>query len=178
MSLGAPAKVGPSAHEHGKHFLQLVGWLLLAGSLLYVFPAAPEVARGLDESWKAFLSFAFLAGKHFGTEVVFTYGPWGFLIYPRNFPGMFPWIVLGRLVLVSGCSVGLALLGVRWIQKPIPRWSWAMAILLIAEPTYLLTPLLFLFCGVSPPGRGRGSGSPCTRLQQRPAWPPTQSSTA
>src|SRR6478609_2780438 len=98
MSPGAPARVGPYDHASGIHFLRLFGSLLLAGCLFYVFPAAPEITRGLDESWKAFLSYAFLAGKHFGTEVVFTYGPWGFLIYPRSFPELFPWLVLGRLV--------------------------------------------------------------------------------
>jgi hypothetical protein len=133
-----------------KDVLQLLGWLLLLGCTSYVLPAPRVVSAGLDEGWKAFLSFAFLARKHFGTEVVFTYGPWGFLLYPRDFPGIFPWAAFGRFILLFGCAGALAALGVCWIQRPPLRFLWASAILLIAQPTYLLMPLLFLMLWFEP----------------------------
>src|SRR5262245_24931895 len=98
VATAAPASLD---RTQPKQFAQLFGLLLLAGSLFYVFRALPEMERGVDESWRAFLSFAFLAGKRFATQVIFTYGPWGFLIYPRNFSGIYPWVVTGRLVLIS-----------------------------------------------------------------------------
>jgi hypothetical protein len=139
----------PTFAEDRKQVLQLLGWLLLL-STFYVLQAPRPLGGGIDESWKAFLSFAFLARKHFGTEVVFTYGPWGFLIYPRAFPGIFPWMALGRFILAAGCSVGLAALAVRWIQRPVVRAIWASPILLIAEPTYLLLAVLFLLLWPEP----------------------------
>lgn len=45
--------------------------------LSFVLPGA-----GLDFSWMAGLYMAVNEGRHFGTEVVFTYGPLGFLAWP------------------------------------------------------------------------------------------------
>ncbi len=39
-------------------------------------------AVGLDPSWKAGLYMAAHRGMHFGTQIVFTNGPLGFLGYP------------------------------------------------------------------------------------------------
>jgi hypothetical protein len=133
-----------------KQVFQLLGWLLFLGCAFYVLPTPRPVSAGLDEGWRAFLSFAFLAHKQFGTEVVFTYGPWGFLLYPRAFPGIFPWVAFGRFILLFGCAAALAALGVWWIQRPPLRFLWASAILLIAEPTYLLMPLLVLLLWSEP----------------------------
>jgi hypothetical protein len=138
--------------KNQKQVLQLLAWLIFLGFVFYVFPAPRPVSAGLDEGWKAFLSFAFLARKHFGTEVVFTYGPWGCLMYPRALPGIFVWIVLGRSVLLFGCCAALTALGIRWIQRPRLRVVWASAILLIGEPTYVVMPLVVLLLWSEPCG--------------------------
>jgi hypothetical protein len=42
---------------------------------------------GLDSGWQYGLYAAAHHGKHFGTEIVFTYGPLGFLSYPMLWYG-------------------------------------------------------------------------------------------
>jgi hypothetical protein len=39
-------------------------------------------ASGLDPSWQLLLSDAWRQGRQFGTEFIFTWGPWGFLFQP------------------------------------------------------------------------------------------------
>ena len=58
-------------------------WITSVALALLTWPkgiADPGV--GLDFSWIAGLYMAVDEGKHFGTEVVFTYGPLGFLAWP------------------------------------------------------------------------------------------------
>ena len=45
----------------------------------YVLLPIPAIRPAIDESWRAFLTWAFEHHKQFGIEVIFTYGPWGFL---------------------------------------------------------------------------------------------------
>lgn len=56
---------------------------LLALLTCSVPPLAP--APGIDTSWQAGLALAQQQGLHFGREIVFTYGPLGFLTVPRLF---------------------------------------------------------------------------------------------
>jgi hypothetical protein len=116
----------------------------------YVLLPIPAVRPGLDESWRAFLTWAFEHGRQFGTEVIFTYGPWGFLVEPRGTVSVYPWQVVGRLVLAIAGSSGTALLGVSWIRSVMARWIWAAAIVILAEPSTLIPVLLFL--GTMPSG--------------------------
>lgn len=118
----------------------LFTWYLIT----YVFLPIPAIRPGLDESWRAFLTWAFEHGKQFGTEVVFTYGPWGFLLEPRGTVSVYPWQVVGRLVLAIAGSSGIALLGASWIRSAPPRWIWAAAIVILAELSTLMPVLLFL----------------------------------
>lgn len=55
---------------------------LLAWQVSITLPAA-----SLDESWKAGLYMAIQHGKDFGNEIVFTYGPLGFLSWPGLWVG-------------------------------------------------------------------------------------------
>lgn len=59
-------------------------WVLMAGTLLYVLSrfvpcAAPKHFAPLDDSWMQVLHVAFLEHWQFGRDIVFTFGPWGFL---------------------------------------------------------------------------------------------------
>ena len=58
----------------------IVTWL----SLLQ-WPVPPTGA--LDPSWCLVLSDAWQHGRQFGTEIIFTWGPWGFLFQPYVVPG-------------------------------------------------------------------------------------------
>src|SRR2546426_2396630 len=86
----------------------------------YVLLPIPAVRPGQDESWRAFLTWAFEHSKQFGTEVIFTYGPWGFLLEPRGTISVYAWQVVGRLVLAIAASSAIALLAVSWIRTAIP----------------------------------------------------------
>lgn len=116
----------------------------------YVLRPVLAVRPGLDDSWLAFLTWAFEHSKQFGTEVIFTYGPWGFLLEPRGTIDIYPWQVLGRLVLAIAASAGIAMLGVSWIRSTMARWIWAATIAVLAEPSILMPVLLFL--GTMPSG--------------------------
>lgn len=118
----------------------LLAWCLVTYVLLPVSPPGP----GSDESWRVFLTWAFEHGKQFGTDVIFTYGPWGFLFEPRGTEGIYPWQVLGRFVLAIAASAGIALLGVSWIRSVTQRWIWAATIIILAEPLMIVPVLLFL----------------------------------
>ena len=77
--------------------LLLVAALWLAGVHL---PGPP--VTGL-ESWHAILVDAHLQKRHFGSEIAFTYGPWGFLSlsgYQLEALGIkFRWEIVGKLLL-------------------------------------------------------------------------------
>jgi hypothetical protein len=63
-------------------------WIISVLFLLISFPTEmgyPGV--GLDFSWMGGLYMASHEGKHFGTEVIFTYGPLGFLDWPSIWYG-------------------------------------------------------------------------------------------
>jgi hypothetical protein len=55
--------------------------IILVGLVVTTFPREP-LGNDLDSSWAAILGFAHQKGLQFGTDIVFTYGPLGFLITP------------------------------------------------------------------------------------------------
>ena len=77
-----------------------LGWsalffVLVAGA--FSFPLLPE--SGLDPSWRMALGFMFDRGMQFGRDVVFTYGPLGFVM-SKTFSGIQFWsLIAGQLVL-------------------------------------------------------------------------------
>lgn len=68
---------------------------ILATSLLLALLTWPLAlgapATGLDYSWMSGLYMAVHDGKHFGSEIVFTYGPLGFLAWPQLW---FSWLAV------------------------------------------------------------------------------------
>jgi hypothetical protein len=85
-----------NSQEKKIHWVSLVRLLLAAGVIVYVFSRfIPCVAMsdyvmvdGIDISWTQALHRAFAAHWQFGTDLVFTYGPWGFLgrgYYPPTY---------------------------------------------------------------------------------------------
>ena len=92
---------------------------LLFGALvvLYVFsrfipctPASdyPMVDR-LENSWTQALHLAFVHQLQSGTEIIFTYGPWGFLArgyHPQTYSvAVIAWIILSVIFLCAGWRV-------------------------------------------------------------------------
>jgi hypothetical protein len=79
--------------------------------LLIVAFGAPPHALGLDWAWTEVLAWGFLRGAQWGRDLVFTYGPLGFLQpYAAYVLGIFPWYVAGEIVLPAGFVLCLVLL--------------------------------------------------------------------
>jgi hypothetical protein len=84
-------------------------WLLLA-TIALAAPIAPYESlsplAGLDTSWATGLNIARLHRLRFGPELVFSYGPWGFLDHPS---------MVSRLNLVAGVLFATVAAGSAWL---------------------------------------------------------------
>lgn len=84
---------------------RIPSWLLGAALALLTWRAtfvAP--APGLDDSWQTGLGMAVEQGLQFGTEVIFTYGPLGFLRAPE--------VSQGDLAVIAFCYAALLYLAI------------------------------------------------------------------
>ena len=65
-----------------REFSLTSAFILLLLLVFYVLPVPPrlDLSEGsLDQSWETTLVEQFLRHAQCGTDLVFTYGPWGFL---------------------------------------------------------------------------------------------------
>lgn len=82
----------------------LARWLTAASTLLFTLSQfVPWEARAtdqvLDDSWIQVQSMAFLEHWQFGRDIVFTFGPWGFLLYGGYHPATYVLALVAWLVL-------------------------------------------------------------------------------
>ena len=93
---------------------QALGWsalylVLVAG--IFNFPLMP--GSGLDPSWRMALGYFFDHGMQFGRDVVFTYGPLGFVM-AKTFSGIQFWsLIAGQLTLAIISATVLIRQGIR-----------------------------------------------------------------
>ncbi len=109
-------------------------WLVVA--LFFGVTAAADVpATGLDPSWATAMNL--LGELRFGPELVFTYGPWGFLDAP---------LILSRPLFGLALVVEVAVIASVWIvayRALVRRWSsWLVApvstvVAVVTAPTEL-----------------------------------------
>ena len=128
---------------------QFARWAWTAPSLLYllllyVLPAPAALSDGTDQSYQAILVELFLRGAQFGRDVIFTFGPWGFLLQPRGNPQIYPWVVFGRSVLAFGTFVGAVTFATRLLRSAWMRGIWLFAFVVVGDPVFLLPFLLFV----------------------------------
>src|ERR1035437_9402851 len=114
-------------------------WLLV----VYVAPPPALLAPTLDSSWQASLTEQFLRHAQCGIDLVFTYGPWGFLGEPRGNPAIYPWLAFGRLVLALGLSLGAARVACNRAGSRAVRWFWLALFVILATPAILAPFLLY-----------------------------------
>src|ERR1017187_1906877 len=120
-----------------REFSLTSAFILLLLLVFYVLPVPPrlDLSEGsLDQSWETTLVEQFLRHAQCGTDLVFTYGPWGFLAEPRGNPAIYPWLALSRLVLALGVSIGAAFLSLLRIQRRSWRSVWLLWFLALATP--------------------------------------------
>jgi hypothetical protein len=127
-------------------FLPLAVTCFLYFLIVYVLPPPlpirPE-AHLVESSWHIILTDAFLRGAQFGRDIVYTYGPWGFVENPQGDPRIYPWLFGARLLIALAFAAGTTLIAVRKIGSPAGRFLFIAWIALLSDPVYVLPVLLF-----------------------------------
>jgi hypothetical protein len=111
-------------------------WLAGATTLIYTLtrflPVSPQSHNSvLDNSWMLALHTAFEQHWQFGQEVVFTYGPWGFLCggyAPQTFAiSMSLWALLSLVFWWAGWRMA------RYLSRhTLISWLWLMSLVTVA----------------------------------------------
>lgn len=121
--------------SNGWRKLRTLSWQATVGLFIAAtsvnLPPGFQIFVGPDESWISALYEAHNAGLHWGSQVVFTYGPLGFLEHPRFvriIPGL---IALGvQLVGLAAVAIGLAR---GWSRTIHPVLAWLLAYVVVAS---------------------------------------------
>ncbi len=114
--------------------------------IVYVLPLPLPIrveANLLDASWQVVLTDGFLRGAQFGRDIVYTYGPWGFLSNPRGDPAIYPWLVCGRLLITIAFVLGTSLIVSRGIRRPVYQFCFLAWVALLSDPIVVLPMVLF-----------------------------------
>ena len=125
--------------------------LILAGILLILawpIPNSPTTAT-LDGSWQIALHMAAWADLRHGVDIVFTYGPLGFLGFSHPYVGG-----TSALALIAAIAIYLGLIGTMLVEarRILPLWAAALVTLLAARILVALPPfeafqaLFFVWC--------------------------------
>lgn len=132
----------PDAHEpHAQRRLHrplgladALSWLaIVVVAINHLALAPPTMPRtGLDPGWQAALNHTFLHGSVFGRDIVFTFGPLGFLHLPMFDPALYGWCVLfgGALAIVVASNI--TVLARRARIPPVLAALWGIALVLMA----------------------------------------------
>jgi hypothetical protein len=121
-------------------------WLGVSLAVLRL-PTTPPVDPGLDASWALCLPYFFQHGMQFGRDVVFTFGPLGFVI-SRFYCGSGFWLQVTAMGAVAGIMGWVLAEAVR----PL-KWPWKVAaipavLLLIAPGVDILYLLVVALTGL------------------------------
>ncbi|HEX6869134.1 MAG TPA: hypothetical protein VF119_10040, partial [Candidatus Limnocylindrales bacterium] len=115
--------------------------LLLLGAALALtvlaWPFTGRVLTGQDPSWGHALHLARELGLRFGSELIYTYGPLGFLAVPSPPVGLTSSVAL----VVSG-GIYLALIGmaIRGLRRVLPLWAAVVGAFVLARMLGSLPP--------------------------------------
>jgi len=109
-----------------------ISTLLLALVLLaFVWPVLDAPGRiGLDTSWRIGLDLAASAHLRYGVDIVFTYGPLGFLGYSQPLVGS-----MSRLALLATGAVYFGVVATLLIdvRRAVPLWAALLLVFLIGR---------------------------------------------
>jgi hypothetical protein len=124
-----------TARARGRSLLEagdsLPGWpFALAVAILTWGVTMVAAAPGLDGSWNAGLTMAVHQGLHFGDQIVFSYGPLGFLQSPYV---LFDAMAVASFLYSAALYLGLAVALVAALRRSLPLApSAVLAFLLLA----------------------------------------------
>jgi hypothetical protein len=124
--------------------------LISAAIVIVAWPFTSVVRIGVDESWRAALHLATQTGQRFGEDIVFTYGPLGFLSAPSPFFGassVLAILATGGVYLAAAATL-LVLTG-----RLLPGWLAVIVVFLTARATFpwllpfeMLQAVTFVWC--------------------------------
>jgi len=130
------------------------GWILVGVAGLLTLPALVAVpSAGIDPSWEMGLHLARDHGMVVGRDVVFNYGPWGFLNVPLTLTRSL-WLASVTYRLAVHLALFVAVGG--WMQRRLTGWrAWLAAlplVLFMPSPEYgfLLGLLLWMRLALDP----------------------------
>jgi hypothetical protein len=115
----------------------LATWLAAATSLLFAFSrfqpsGRPGADNVVDDSWIQMLHLAFAERLQFGRDIVFTFGPWGFLyggFHPATHSiSVVAWAVLAIVFWWAGWRVAT-----HFFKNPLVSWVWLLAVIGLAS---------------------------------------------
>ncbi len=122
---------------------------LALGFALFSLPGPPDAT--LDGSWQEMLVYAHGHRTQFGRDLIFTWGPWGYLcsLYHLGRAQAVPlllWHTLGQLL------IGFALVALTWDLKPWRRYAFVGLVLavhaLFLDATYFILISLVVVSGL------------------------------
>lgn len=124
-SFAPPSTHGAKGPLGWRRIIEAAVLSLLLGLSFFSAPGRPDTR--LDASWQQMLILAHAQGLQFGREIIFTWGPWGFLCSRFHLGGleaahMLAWQTLGQLAI--GVSLVILTLG-------LPRWRRFLFVLAI-----------------------------------------------
>lgn len=127
------------------------GWVaIFLGAILAQLLLGPwwlEVPVGdVDPSWQIVLHEAFARRMQFGSEIVWTYGPWGFLWNELYHPDTWGWSLAIRSAWAAVFWAVLASLGGAFFQDRRKSLGFAFALLLL--PAYSWDSLVYQGCAM------------------------------
>ncbi len=124
----------------------LVDGGLVAVVTLTIFPSLVRYPlAGVDAGYTAGLNLAHEQAMMFGSDIVFTYGPWGFLAFPFMY-GSRPWLLMVLVALSSRAL--LVALSYALLRRSLNR-GWAFGVLLVGLPPLLPQHIVFIAIGVT-----------------------------
>jgi hypothetical protein len=115
----------------------LAKWLAAATSLVFAFSRfLPSGHAGgyslVDDSWIQMLHMAFAERLQFGRDLVFTFGPWGFLYGGYN-PATYSISVIVWAVLAAVFWWAAWRVVTHFFKNPLVCWLWMMAFIGLAS---------------------------------------------
>jgi hypothetical protein len=105
------------------NFYWLIATIILVALSCFNFPQVTPTPQSLDSSWQAVLIYAHQMGLQFGHDIVFTYGPLGFLSIECFSPYTAVTRIFFEVVFGFGIATGLCLLAWRI------TWVWRLTLL-------------------------------------------------
>jgi len=114
------------------HTKTLATWLAAVTSLVFVLsrflPSGTRETYGIiDDSWMQMLHMAFAERLQFGRDIVFTFGPWGFLYggyHPATYwISVIVWVVLAVVFWWAAWRVVT-----HFFKNPLVSWLWLLAV--------------------------------------------------